>query len=162
MGVAYSVVAEHEVAGFDPVEAVPNGRSVARASDPLDILAAAAGVGSLLESTSVPPKEAASIGGWIPPEDREPDQPYPWFGGEEPPGPDQFPPEAWFEPGEGLAIVRTLIAALEADPAALAAPRRRTQAEIDPDDVLADLRDIEIAFARLDAAGVRWHLAIDF
>ena len=162
MGVAYFVVTERAVDGFDVVAAIPDGKSVARASDHLETLATAAGVTSLLEFTSVSPEEAASFGGWIPPEDREPGQPYPEFGGEEPPGPDQFPPEQWFDPAEGLGVIRTLIRAIQDDPAALGPPHGRKQTAINLDDVLADLRDFEVALTRLAAAEVRWHLGIDF
>ena len=161
MGVAYFVVSEHPVDGFDPVEAVPDGKSVARATDRLDALAVAAGVRPLPEFLSMSPEEAAAFGGWVAPEDREPGMAYPEFGEEEPPDPDQYPPEAWFEPAQGLATVRALIAAVEADPAALDATPRRQRFAAAPADVLGDLRDIEAALARLEAAGVRWHLAVD-
>ena len=161
MGTVYFVVSERPVDGFDPVEAVPDGKSVARASECLDALAVAVGVRPLSEFFIMAPDEAAGFGGWVAPEDREPGMPYPEFGDEEPPGPDQYPSEAWFAAADGLTTVRALLAAVEADPAALDVSSRRKCLATSPADVVGDLRDIETALARLDAAGVRWHLAID-
>ena len=141
---------------------IPDGKSLARASSYLETVAAAVGVPYLFDFLSIDPEEAATMGGWVRPEDRDPDEPYPpeWMD-QDPFGPDQFPPERWFDAGAGLASIRTLIQSVKANPAALA--RHKVQYGLAPkaEDVLADLLDFETILERLVSHDVRWHLGID-
>ena len=59
-----------------------------------------------------------------------------------------LPPEQWFDPVDGLATVRALISHF--------APSKADTAVVD------DLREFEVVLQRLQAAGLRWHLAVDF
>jgi hypothetical protein len=59
--------------------------------------------------------------------------------------------EKWFDPAPGLATVEAMIAAIEADPAAVE----------DADIVLDDLRTFRTVLTACAARGVQWHLSID-
>ena len=71
---------------------------------------------------------------------------------------DPTTPEEWYAAEEGLATVRALIAAVAAR------PDPETPDPFDPpgDATLADLRSFELILDRLAAAGIRWHLMVDF
>jgi hypothetical protein len=59
-----------------------------------------------------------------------------------------LPTEQWFDPAEGLTTVRALLAHFSASPA---------------DASLGDdLREFEATLQRLQDAGLRWHLAVDY
>lgn len=57
----------------------------------------------------------------------------------------------WFEPADGMAAIDALIAALSSEP-------ERVE---DTAGVLEDLADYRNALENADAAGAKWHLAID-
>jgi len=59
---------------------------------------------------------------------------------------DELPDEEWFEPEDGLATIRGLLAALRDDPSAAPEPTK----------IIADLEGIERALE--SAGGVRFHL----
>ena len=82
-----------------------------------------------------------------------------------PPGPadgvpdlEDAPPEQWFAAATGLRTVRALIAAVEAIPT----PAEPDPFDPDPAAVLADLHQFATILGHLDAAGIRWHLSVDF
>jgi hypothetical protein len=146
MGVAYFIVPERPV---DGVETVVDGKALAHCRPQgverakgrnvgkhFETLARDAGVRPLMEFFSVAPEDVISLLSET---------------GDEPP-PDDLPPEAWFSATEGLRTVRGLIAHLEAV----------SDAAADQDRLLSDLREFERVLDQLEAADVRWHLAIDF
>jgi hypothetical protein len=59
-----------------------------------------------------------------------------------------LPPAQWFDPADGLTTVKALLAHFSGSPADAA--------------VVGDLREFEAVLERLKAAGLRWHLAVDF
>lgn len=133
MGVALYIVAERAVPGLDTFV---NGKALGRTKPrQLDKLAQAAGVPPLMGYFSVSPDEAAAVA-----ED---------LGAETPAG--GFPPERWFPAADGLATVRGL-------QTHLAAPNAVREAEA----IREDLREFERVLSALAAAGVRWHLAVDY
>ncbi|WP_165226931.1 hypothetical protein [Aquisphaera insulae] len=132
MSTALFIIAERDVPGLNPYV---NGKPLAHEPN-LDRVAKAAGVRPLMEFFSVDPEEAAAMM-----EDL----------GQDPPA-EGFPAEAWFEAAEGLATVRGLSRQVGADPSAVR----------DPEAVLEDLRGFEEVLSGLQAAGVRWHLSVDF
>ena len=134
MGVALFIVAEREVPGLDTFV---NGKALGRAKPrQLDRLAQAAGVRPLGEFYSISPEEAvAAVEG---------------FGGEMPAG--GYPPERWFPAEDGLASVRGLLAHLAASPDAIR--------EVDA--IRDDLQQFQEVLSGLAAAGVGWHLAVDY
>ena len=71
-------------------------------------------------------------------------------GGEPPP--DGLPPEQWFPASEGLATVQGLLDYLTSHPEAAA----------ETDALVEDLRQFDSVLGQLEAAAVKWHLAVDF
>ncbi|HWL52365.1 MAG TPA: hypothetical protein VNQ90_08015 [Chthoniobacteraceae bacterium] len=59
-----------------------------------------------------------------------------------------LPPEEWFAPADGLKTVRALL------PEFLTSPEDAAIAD--------DLREFEGVLVRLEEAGLRWHLSVDF
>ncbi|VTR94982.1 Uncharacterized protein OS=Candidatus Entotheonella sp. TSY1 GN=ETSY1_37545 PE=4 SV=1 [Gemmata massiliana] len=133
MGVAVFIVAEPSDRHFD---LDVSGKALARSR--LDSRKPGNGLRALDEFFSTSPDEAAAA--------------YSDFLDEAPPPEGGFPPERWFAAADGLATVRALLAYLAANPT----DTRNTQA------VLDDLHDFERILTALDAAGVRWHLDIDY
>lgn len=132
MSVALFVVAERKVKGLDTEV---NGKALGRCEH-LDRLARAAGVREFMEFFSEDPTEASATA-------EE-------FGLETPPG--GFPAEQWFPAEAGLVTVRGLLGHLAANPSAVS----------DAERIAEDLREFESVLAALSAAGVRWHLAVDY
>lgn len=134
MGVALYIVAEREVPGLDTFV---NGKALGRAKPrQLDKLARAVGVPPLAGYFSQSADEAASVA-------EE-------FGAEPPAG--GFPPERWFPAEDGLVTVRGLQTHLAAAPNAI----REAEA------IREDLGQFERVLSALAAAGVGWHLAVDY
>ena len=160
MGLAYFICAEHPVEGV--AEGTPDGKALAQASDHLEALAQGAGVPGLFEFLSVDPATAAALSGWEDTEDDEDpdDSDDDEFADDDddednPPG----PVEQWFAAEDGLTTIEALIRWVEADPDALAA---ELGTWIKPAAVVAELNEFAAILRRLAAAGVRWHLGIDF
>lgn len=158
---AYSIVTERPVDGFD---LFGRGEAVALASDLLDRLAADAGVRPLLDFFSMDPGEVDTLYeglGLGAEADRAAGE---WEGGAwaDPEVPDldlePAPAEEWFAAAEGLATVRALIGAVAARPV----PEVPDPFDPPAGAILADLRSFELILDRLAAAGLRWHLAVDF
>lgn len=165
MGAAFFITLQRPIEGIDPY--ATNGKALARRCDELDGLAKELGVMPLGEFFSMSADEAEQLldlGGL----DREeldglPDELQKAvaqdmeeinqaFGELE----SQFtqhgvPPEEWFEASEGLQSVRRLIAFLQSTPDRIASP----------DDVIADLEEIEQILLAAEKHGVRFHLSID-
>ncbi len=146
MGVSLYVVAERDVEGLNTMV---DGKALAHcrpagakrfggrsSAGHLDTLARAAGVRPLMEFFSASPDDIEALLGEAEEEAREIER----------------PPETWFPASDGLATVRGLLAYLAANPDAAA----------EMDRLVEDLRSFEEVFGGLDAAGVRWHLAVDF
>jgi hypothetical protein len=131
VSVAYFIVPEREVEGVD---VSVNGKALAR-SNGLTKLARRAKVRPLDEYYAMSPEEAADYieesGGQVPA--------------------DALPDQAWFEPAEGLATVRGLLAYIANHPGKTT----------DEAAIVRDLRDFETALLQLQGHGVRWHLGSD-
>jgi hypothetical protein len=131
MGVAIFIVPEREPEGLDTFV---DGKAAARVTEQgWDAVCAQAGVPTLFAYVSMNPEELEAL----------------MENGIE--APDGLPPEAWFEPADGLHWTRALAAHLRANP----------QAVQDPAGVLADLADYERIFEGLQAQGIRWHFQVD-
>ncbi len=160
MGLAYFICAEYPVEGV--AERTPDGKALAQASDHLEALAQGAGVPGLFEFLSVDPATAAALGGWEDADsDDEPDDlaDDEFADDEEAEDDPPSPAEQWFAAEDGLTTIEALIQGVEADPDALAA---ELGTWIKPADVVAELNEFAAILHRLAAAGVRWHLGIDF
>lgn len=131
MSVAFFIVPEREVPGLDTDV---NGKALGR-SRGLQRVAQAAGVRPLMEFFSLELAEAESIL-----EDEGLDAPE-----------NGLPPVQWFPAAAGLTTVSGILAYLAVHPDSL----REAEA------VASDLREFESVLLQLDAAGVRWHLAVD-
>ena len=132
MSVAYFIVTEREIDGFDPFV---NGKSVGRLSDKkLERLCEAAGVAPLQQFLSQNPDELAD------------------FLHDEGIEYETLPSEEWYEASVGLDAVNTLIAYLQGE----------SEAFPDKHNVIEDLQEFSNVFVRLQEEGVKWHLAIDF
>lgn len=136
MGVAYFIVPEREVPRLDYSV---NGRALVRVREMvIERICREAGVRPPLEFFSEAPEQLAAF--------CEAD------GIEPPPG--GFPSEQWFTPQEGLRTFRVLLA--HASELTAACPRWAAGGVSD------DLQQFEEVLARLEQAGIRWHLAVDF
>ena len=133
MGVALYIVPERDVPGLDTFV---SGKSLGRNEKRLDRLAQQAGVEPLMAYFSQAPEEAEAFF-----EEMEAEPPE---GG--------FAPADWFPAEDGLATVRALLSHLAANPSAV--PEQSS--------VIDDLRQFESVLERLESAGVRWHLAVDY
>ncbi len=146
MSVAFFIVTEQPVEGLDTfvdgkalAHCRPAGvkaRGGRQADRHLEALAREAGVKPFMEFFSESPENIRELLDEV--EVEAPDV--------------EMPPEQWFSAAEGLATVRGLLSHLTAHPEATA----------DAEHVLEDLRQFETVLSQLDAAGVRWHLAVDF
>jgi hypothetical protein len=65
----------------------------------------------------------------------------------------RLPPPQWYAAGDGLATVRTLIAALKDDP---------QQLGTEGPQVLGELEEYERVLEKTMRAGLRWHLAVSW
>lgn len=133
MSVAYFIVLERDIEGFDPFV---NGKALAHANEKaLEKLCAKLNVAPLAAFLSQDPE---MLDDFLEEEDVD--------------VPDDLPDADWFDAAEGLATVRALIEHLTAEPGSL-----KNSAEI-----VADLKEYEEVFMRLEKEGVRWHLELDF
>jgi hypothetical protein len=145
MGVALFIVADRSV---DEMDIFVNGKALAhcrpagakdrggrQADRHLETLARQAGVRPLMEFFSASPEDILAL---FSEQDEEPPEV-------------ELPPEQWFSPDEGLTTVRGLLAYLEIHPDAAA----------EVDRLIEDLREFEEVLVGLNAAGAKWHLAVD-
>ncbi|VTT97517.1 Uncharacterized protein OS=Acidobacterium capsulatum (strain ATCC 51196 / DSM 11244 / JCM 7670) GN=ACP_0151 PE=4 SV=1 [Gemmataceae bacterium] len=116
------------------VDTQVGGKALGRSNN-LDRLAVRAGVRPLMDYFSTDREQAAAHIEEL---------------GEEPPT--DIPEEAWFSAEDGLITVRGLLRHLEANPTAIS----------DAAEVAGELREFEGVLVGLAAAGVRWHLAVDY
>src|SRR5262249_43788202 len=123
-----------EIPGFD-ASSVP-GKLLAKAQTSLDRIAQGQDLTPLEEFVSAAPEDVLAFleGEGGVPEGVE------------------IPPEAWFEPAEGLRTVRGLLHHLRHDPCGV--PRAR--------EVCDDLEAAERVLLAAAGQGVRFHLAVDF
>ncbi len=151
---AYSIISERPIDGFD---LFGKGEAVALASDLLDQFAEDAGVRPLLDFFSMDPAEVDALfdGLNLEAAPELTDAPTP---DAEIPTLEEAPPEEWFEPHEGITTIRALIRAVEDQPT----PEVPDPFDPPSDAILANLREFEIVLNHLEAAGVRWHLSVDF
>lgn len=133
MSVAYYIVLEREVAGFDNGI---NGKAIAHAGDVLEILAKEASVRPLMEFFSASADELAGVA-----EDHGIDLKGKGV---------RLPAEQWFPAEEGLKTVSALTDAVESKGLDRA------------DAILKDLLDLKRVLEAARANGVGWHLAIDY
>lgn len=133
MSVAYYIVPEREIAGFDHFV---NGKALGHADeDILNHLCGELNVQSLLAFISQDPEELADFM-----EDEDVDMP------------EEFAEVQWFDATAGLATVRALATHLEGNPDAVK----------DSNELIEDLREYESVLKRLEQEKVRWYLALDF
>ena len=133
MSVALFIVPERKVEGFDHFV---NGKFIGRESDrAVDRLCKELGVTSLYEFCSQDPQELADF-----------------IEGEGGEIPDHLPALEWFEATSGLKTVRAMLQALE----------KGAPAFKDTQGVIGDLKEYEVVLSRLEAAGIRWHMQVDF
>lgn len=148
MSVAYYIVLEDEV-DFDPFV---NGKALAHQCEGVDALAARLALPPVDQWVSM---SAEALADWLDddaeddPEDAADDGP-----AAEAPAVAQEGAEAetWFPAEAGLAYFEALAGHLRADPAAVP----------DGEAVLSDLEEYLAVLGQAQAAGVRWHLALDF
>ena len=146
MGVAFFIVAERPVEGLDTFvdgkalahcrPAGTEARGGRQMGQHLEELARQAGVRPLMEFFSEDPDNIRSF---LDEEDGEVSD-------------IDIPPEQWFPASEGLVSVRGLLSYLATHP----------ETTSDVERVIEDLRQFEEVLGQLDAAGVQWHLAVDF
>ena len=133
MGVAWYIVLEKKIPGFDPAV---NGRALARAEKILGTLATELGVPGLMQFFSAAPEELAGFA-----EDHGVDLESKGI---------ILAAEKWFPAEDGLRTVRALIQAGE---------RNRVS---QPDPIMGDLKEFENVLEIAQRDDVRWHLAIDY
>jgi hypothetical protein len=129
------IVVQGEDPGYD---IFVNGRALARHEDALERLALQMGVKPLIEFFSADENSMSLLieeGGGNPELIR------------------RLPPPQWYAPGDGLATVRALIAALKDDP---------QQLGTEGPQVLGELEEYERVLERTMRAGLRWHLAVSW
>jgi hypothetical protein len=135
MAASMYIVVEGEDPGFD---IFVNGRALARHEDALERLALRLGVRPLIEFFSADENSMALLI-------------------EEGAGnPDllrRLPPPQWYPAADGLATVRTLVAALETNP---------HQLGTEGPQVLSELQEYARVLERTSAANLRWHLAVSW
>jgi len=129
------IVVEGEDPGFD---IFVNGRALARHEDALERLALRLGVRPLIEFFSADENSMSLL---IEEGAGNPDLMR------------RLPPPQWYGAADGLATVRTLVAALEADP---------QQLGTEGGQVLGELQEYERVLERTMRAGLRWHLAVSW
>ena len=129
------IVVEGEDPGYD---IFVNGRALARYEDALEKVALRLGVKPLIEFFSADENSMSLLieeGAGNPELVR------------------RLPPPQWYSPADGLATVRALINALEADP---------QQLGTEGPQVLSELQEYARVLERADRAGHRWHLAVSW
>ena len=135
MAASMYIVVEGEDPGFD---IFVNGRSLARHEDALEKLALRLGVRPLIEYFSADENSMALLI-------------------EEGAGNQELmrrlPPPQWYTPGDGLATVRALLAALAEDPQVLGTEGAQ---------VVSELREYATVLAKTQARELRWHLAVSW
>jgi len=135
MAASMYIVVEGEDPGFD---IFVNGRSMARHEDALEKLALSIGVRPLIEFFSADENSMALLI-------------------EEGAGNQelirQLPPPQWYRANDGLLTVRTLIATLRAEPQQLGS---------EGENVLSELEEYARVLEKVDARGLRWHLAVSW
>jgi hypothetical protein len=138
MGVAFTIVLNSEKPGFDPKI---DSSHIAMDAEKIEKILETLGLRDFDDFVSANPEEAramlAEFGG-----DDDGDD----AGGED------LPPEQWFMPDEGLAVIRALAKHLQANPKAVR----------DVNSVLRDLKSIHDVLTKAAAAGLRWHFVADF
>lgn len=133
MSVAYYIVLERDIEGFDPFV---NGKALGHCNDrALTKLCQKLKVKPLLEFASQDPEEIADLI-----EDAGVEMP------------DELTATQWFDPAAGLATVRALVAHLAKEPVDL----KNGAAIAD------DLAEYAVVLERLEKEGVRWYLALDY
>jgi hypothetical protein len=135
MAASMYIVVEGEDPGFD---IFVNGRSLARHEDALERLAIRLGVRPLIEFFSADENSMSLLieeGAGNPELMR------------------RLPPPQWYAPGDGLATVQALVAALEADP---------QQLGTEGPQVLTELEEYAKVLEKTMRAELRWHLAVSW
>ncbi|MFZ6819236.1 hypothetical protein [Undibacterium sp. Ji22W] len=133
MSVAYYIVPEREIEGFDHFV---NGKALGHADeDTLNHLCEELSVQSILSFISQDPEELADFM-----EDEGIEMPA------------ELPETRWFDATVGLATVRALAVHLENNPDALK----------DASNLVEDLREYENVLERFEQEKVRWYLGLDF
>ena len=165
MGAAFFVTLERPMDEIDPL--ATSGKALAQYSDELDALATELGVTPLSQFVSMSAEEVEQmldLGGIGPdelkglPEDLQETLAE---------GMDEInsalgalktqitehgaPPEEWFEPLEGLQTVQRLLAILQIKQDRIAKP----------EDVVRDLKELEVILKAAEKDGVRFHLSVD-
>ncbi|MEZ4528148.1 MAG: hypothetical protein R2941_19735 [Desulfobacterales bacterium] len=132
MGLAWYIVGEKEVEGFDTFV---DGKAIAHADEKiLDDIFRELNAAPLMDFFSENPEELAD------------------FFDENADMPDDLKTEKWFSATDGLKTVRSLTAHLQTHPDAIA----------ESGEILEDLKEYERILSRFEKQGIRWHLAIDF
>jgi len=129
------IVVEGEDPGYD---IFVNGRALARHEDALERLALRLGVRPMIEFFSADENSMSLLieeGAGNPDLIR------------------RLPPPQWYAPGDGLATVRALMAALQDDPQQLGTEGAQ---------VLGELEEYERVLDKASRAGHRWHLAVSW
>jgi hypothetical protein len=135
MAASMYIVVEGEDPGYD---IFVNGRALARHEDALERLALRLGVRPLIEFFSADENSMSLLieeGAGNPELIR------------------RLPPPQWYQASDGLATVRTLVAALKDDP---------QQLGTEGPQVLAELEEYARVLERTQQAGLRWHLAVSW
>jgi hypothetical protein len=135
MAASMYIVVEGEDPGFD---IFVNGRSLARHEDALERLAIRLGVRPLIEFFSADENSMSLLieeGAGNPELMR------------------RLPPPQWYAPGDGLATVQALVAALEDDP---------QQLGTEGPQVLTELEEYAKVLEKTMRTELRWHLAVSW
>jgi hypothetical protein len=135
MAASMYIVVEGEDPGYD---IFVNGRALARYEDALEKVALRLGVKPLIEFFSADENSMSLL---IEEGAGNPDLMR------------RLPPPQWYSPSDGLATVKTLIAALRDDP---------QQLGTEGPQVLSELEEYERVLERAMRAGHRWHLAVSW
>lgn len=165
MSTALFVVLQREIEGFDPTNT--NGKAVSRHCDTLDEICTEIGMRPFSELTSMNPEELADLLGDDPlaedlaglPEEVQQvagevaqDINQAISGANAQIERDGIPAEEWFEPAEGLTVVRGLQAHISAHRKSVSQPAA----------VLADLAELEQVLLVAQKHSVLFHFAWDF
>lgn len=135
MAASMYIVVEGEDPGFD---IFVNGRALARHEDALERVALGLGVKPLIEFFSAYENSMSLLieeGAGNPELMRK------------------LPPPQWYAPGDGLATVQALIAALQDDP---------QQLGTEGSQVLSELEEYARVLEKTLRTGLRWHLAVSW
>lgn len=137
MAVAFNIVLNSDKPPFNPSI---NSDNLARESEKISSLLESLELRDFDEFVSANPEEARAM--------------LAEFGGDEsePVNEVELPEEQWFLPEEGLSVVRALASHLQQNPKAVR----------DVNGVLSDLKGMHGVLTKAAAAGLRWHLVIDF